>query len=208
MSKSIFKKFVSVAMVTIVLGFAVGAWAQRSGSRQQIHPQILETIRNLERELVSERCDVERSEKCAQTLYVLGATLSNYNVDSVKARINLQRLIDEYPTSMHVLGATMTLRSPEIMRGEVDGTQLTFDVYEKQLTFCENQRSDDCPRIMFQFASTYYGRAVMGGDNSCSDYSMMIQTLQRLLNEYPDATNAQHARQMLAQAEALRNQRC
>ncbi len=81
-----------------------------------------------------------------------------------------------------------------------------IDTYKKQLAGCDGRKSNECGLAMYLLGLAYYTQAVsvraITVDGVKPDYSMAIQTFQRLLNEYPTIMSRPSVESMLSTIEA------
>jgi len=198
--------------------FAAARVAQEKVAKMQ------QTIDNYKKQLAE--CDVRKSDQCAFLMHTLGniyyqqadlATASGGKPDYSMAIQTYQRLLNEYPSSSLSPSAKNILTDMEIKslpleqqqaaRQKAQQTYLTtqmqqnIDTYKKQLAEC---RGDQCAVAMYMLGNTYYQQAninAMYVGVAKTDYSMVVQTFQRLLNEYPDSPYSPIVKQQLLKIE-------
>jgi len=70
------------------------------------------------------------------------------------------------------------------------------DYYKGQLAKCNEKKNEQCAAVIYQLGTAQYSQtADTGGQN----FSLAMQTFQRLLKEYPNSQYAPSAKQMLPQ---------
>jgi TolA-binding protein len=197
------KELISVKLV-LALVLIVGAAMAQTDNLPKSYIQNM--IKQNQKELVDKKCDIQRSVQCESTLHRLGDWYYTYAKDYPAAKQTFQRLLKEYPNSQYSQTAKIALAEIEIIslppeqqkearhkavqqHPEFIQLQQNIEQLKKQLTKCEDQKSDKCDEIIFRLGEEYHTRAVktslLSHGNIKGDYSMAKQTYQQLFKNYP-----------------------
>jgi len=150
-------------------------------------------------------CEAKKGD-CSILLYQLG-TAYYQQMNTNMAIPIYKQLLDKYPASQYAQIAKQMLMSIEQQKIQAQQQaarmQNTVNQDKKQLAECEAKKGD-CVALLYQLGATYHQQATINATGgSGHDYSMAIQTFQRLLKEYPSSQYAPAAKQLLTQLEAL-----
>jgi len=127
--------------------------------------------------------------------------------DWISARQHFRRIIDGFPQSQHAAEARLAVGETYVKEGGSTNDLLAVGAYREFLTLYPSHSKSDSAQ--FQVAEAYFRRR-NGPDRDQTDTREAATEFQRLLDLYPESSNAEQARaritearQSLARAEFL-----